>query len=605
MIRPEPARWFEILAARDDAARVLESLAATGAVELEAKPAALLPAVLADLRPLLQRYAEFAQRYRAYWPEASRAPSAPAEPPVATLSRCVARIGAWAADAEATILELQRGEAERFELLLWRRMLDALASSSLDLGDLTRAGPLIDVRLFVFPPDVEPALPRSLPVRRFIIDNAVHALALGTASELQPLALQAAALKGRTYNMPSWLQAGPDGNKAYVASRLRELDRKEAELRGVLETLHAHHALPNALGEARRMQWVIENVHALETGELFCRITGWTSELAGDRLAAALDDYGARAILHYPAAPAEAKAPLVLANPSWARPFEVFSRALGMPAREEADPTALLALVVPLMFGYMFGDVGQGLVIAAAGFALRKRWPLARLFVTGGIAAACFGFAFGSVFSLGGVVDALWVEPLADPLVVLLVPLYGGAVLLTIGLLLTALEAYWRHELAGWFCSEVWLVVVYVATLALVVRPEASWVAAAAAIVFCAGRALAERRFAAAFGAVAELVERTLQILINTLSFARIGAFALAHAGLSSAIAASMVASESTVARALVLVLGNLVVLVLEGLVVSIQTTRLVLFEFFTRFLLAHGRIFHPLPPPPSLAMEQ
>jgi V/A-type H+-transporting ATPase subunit I len=201
-------------------------------------------------------------------------------------------------------------------------------------------------------------------------------------------------------------------------------------------------------------------------------------------------------------------------------------------------------------------------------------------------------------------VQPLWVEPLADPLTVLLVPLYGGAALLTVGLLLTALEAHWRRELAGWLCSEAWLVVVYVSLLAGLMRSEAFQVAAVAGVLFCAGRALSARRAAAALGAIAELVERTLQIVINTLSFARIGAFALAHAGLSSAIVALMNATASPAGKAVVLVLGNVVVLVLEGLVVSIQTTRLVLFEFFTRFLVAQGRFFRPLPLPPSVVQE-
>ena len=119
------------------------------------------------------------------------------------------------------------------------------------------------------------------------------------------------------------------------------------------------------------------------------------------------------------------------------------------------------------------------------------------------------------------------------------------------------------------------------------------------------GHALHARRAAALLTSIAELVERLLQILINTLSFARVGAFALAHAGLSSAIVALMDASGNIVAKALVLVAGNVLVLVLEVMVVSIQTTRLVLFEFFTRFLTAEGRIFHPLPAPPSTTQEK
>ena len=604
MIRPEPARWLEILAAEDDAAVALEALAATGAIELEAKPTAQLPAELARLRPLLRRYDDFARRYRAYWPKPLTAALTVSEAPTVTLERCLERIAAWSSSAEDIIVGLQRNQAEREELLLWQRVLNALATSNIDLGDLARAGPLMDVRLFVFPPDVEPVIPPSLPVRRFTIDSALHALAVGTADELRPIALQAGALKGRTYAIPPWLQTDRSASKDHVATRLVALAREDAELKATLAALHERHQLPSALGEATRLQWVIDNVHALETSDVFCWITGWTSELAGDRLADALDRSGARAILHYPRAPEGSKPPLILANPAWARPFEVFSRALGMPARDEADPTALLAFVVPLMFGYMFGDLGQGLVIAAAGFTLRKRFPLARLFVMGGLSAAAFGLAFGSVFSIPDIVHPLWVEPLADPLTVLLVPLYGGAALLTLGLLLTALEAHWRRELPGWFCSEAWLLVVYVSLLAGVMRPEAFRLAGAAAILFCAGRAFSARRLAAALSAVAELIERTLQIVINTLSFARIGAFALAHAGLSSAIVALMNATASTTGKAVVLVLGNVVVLVLEGLVVSIQTTRLVLFEFFARFLVAQGRYFRPLPLPPSVVQE-
>jgi V/A-type H+-transporting ATPase subunit I len=129
-------------------------------------------------------------------------------------------------------------------------------------------------------------------------------------------------------------------------------------------------------------------------------------------------------------------------------------------------------------------------------------------------------------------------------------------------------------------------------------------VAAVGAAVYCGGHAWHARRWLAALPALGELVERTLQILVNTLSFARVGAFALAHAGLSSAIAALVAASTSAIVAVVIVILGNIVVIVLEGLVVSIQTTRLVLFEFFTRFLVAEGRVFRPLPPPPTHLQE-
>ena len=634
MIRPKPARWFEILAARDDATLVLEALATTGAVELEARPSVVLPAALADIRPQLSEFAELASRYHAYWPAVKSPASKFPEAPSATLVRSLAHLRAWAEEAEPVIRELQRGEAERVELLLWRRVLATIGDSVIDFARLAGAGPILHARLFVFPPDSTPELPpgalieaplalRAFPpggsnsrlgppgalMRAVDLDGtmvcALAALTVGDADDIQALAQQAALLKGRVYDAPAWLAADAAETERYIAPRLDALTSGERRLRSEIEALDAKHDLATALSDASRLQWVIQNVRALETGDLFCWITGWTSDFIGAGLVDALLRSGARALLHFPPPRPKALAPLLLDNPLWARPFEVFSRALGMPSRNEADPSVLLAIAVPLMFGYMFGDVGQGAVIAAVAFAVRKRFPIARLFIAGGIAAVVFGILFGSVFSIHHAFPAFWIDPLDDPLAILLVPLAGGAVLLTIGLALNALEAWWRGELVAWLTTDAGYVVAYLGILAGFLNPAGFVAAAAGALVFCLGHAFHARHLPALLTAIAELVERLLQILVNTLSFARVGAFALAHAGLSSAIVALMDASDNLVAKALVLVAGNAVVLVLEVMVVSIQTTRLVLFEFFTRFLAAEGRIFHPLPAPPSMLQEK
>ena len=608
MIRPRAARWFEILAARDDATLALEALATTGAVELEARPTAVLPAALADLRPQLAEFSELSLRYRAYWPQARHTTSPFPEPPAATLARSLAHLRAWAEEAEPVIQQLQRSEAERAELLLWRRVLVAIGDSVIDFARVAGAGPVLHARLFVFPPDSEPELPPGTLARTVDLDHtmlcALCALTVGAADDVQALAQQAALLKGRVYDAPAWLKADAEETERYIAPRLDALVLEERRLAGELETLHQRHDLYGALGDAGRLQWVLRNVRALESGDLFCWITGWTSDFAGTRLAAALERSGARALLHFPPPAPKAKPPLLLANPAWARPFEIFCRALGMPSRNEADPSVLLALAVPLMFGYMFGDVGQGLVIAAVGFALRGRFPIARLFIAGGLAAAVFGLLFGSVFSMHHILPALWVHPLADPLAILMVPLAGGAALLTVGLALNALEAWWRRDFTTWATTDAGFIAAYLGILVGFLDARGFAVAAAGALVFCAGHAWHARKPAGALTAVAELIERLLQILINTLSFARVGAFALAHAGLSSAIVALMDAGGNVVAKAVVLIIGNVIVLVLETMVVSIQTTRLVLFEFFTRFLTAEGRVFHPLPAPPSTTQE-
>ena len=251
MIRPKPARWFEILAARDDATLVLEALATTGAVELEARPSAVLPAALADLRPQLSEFAELASRYHAYWPQVKSPASAFPEPPSVTLARSLARLRAWAEDAEPVIRQLQRGEAERAELLLWRRVLVTIGDSVIDFARLAGAGPILHARLFVFPPDSAPELPPGTLARSVDLDGtmvcALAALTVGDADDVQALAQQAALLKGRAYDAPAWLRADAEETERYIAPRLDALAREELRLRSDLEGLHARHELATAL----------------------------------------------------------------------------------------------------------------------------------------------------------------------------------------------------------------------------------------------------------------------------------------------------------------------------------------------------------------------
>jgi V/A-type H+-transporting ATPase subunit I len=127
------------------------------------------------------------------------------------------------------------------------------------------------------------------------------------------------------------------------------------------------------------------------------------------------------------------------------------------------------------------------------------------------------------------------------------------------------------------------------------------WLILAGGLWFVIGavtsREAAAHRLATMGQAAAEFLELASQLAINTLSFARVGAFALAHAGLSGAVV-GLADAAGGIGYWLVLVLGNALIIGLEGLVVGIQTTRLVLFEFFIRFLKGGGREFKPLAPP-------
>jgi V/A-type H+-transporting ATPase subunit I len=421
-------------------------------------------------------------------------------------------------------------------------------------------------------------------------------LAIGLREAIAAFSRQVADAQGTRHDVPGWLRASASESLALAGRRLAALEQSLAAARSDLEALSKERRLGEALAQLAHAKWTMRSIASVESGENFCRITGWTDDRR--RLDAALDASGARALAHFPRQPAGVEAPLLLRNPWWARPFEVFSRALGMPARYAADPSALLAIIVPLIFGYMFGDIGQGAVLLAAGLAFRARLPLLGMLVSGGVSAMLFGLLFGSVFGLHGIVPALWLSPLESPLEVLAVPLAGGAGLLLIGLLINAFESYWRGKLRHWLVSDAGLLAVYLGLIAAFFDKAGFLVAGLGALAPVLGHLLLTRRLRPTLAAVGALLEHTLQLLINTLSFVRVGAFALAHAGLSTAVTSLADGAESATAHALVLVVGNIAVIVVEATVVSVQTTRLVLFEFFTRFFVSKGREFRPLRPP-------
>ncbi len=593
MIRPQPCSWFEIMVAREDAFIVLEALAAAGCIEVEwhqAEP----PATPQDL---LKVYSGLTRKYMPYWPAPATTLEAERRAPVDALASGVDTLKAWAAAADEPIARLQMAEAQAAELALAETALRELADSSIDFSALARAQHGVTAALFALPLGVEVDVPDNTISRSAALATERLMLVIGPPEAIDQLGRSVAEVNGRRARFPDWLQPRAQANLALVAQRRVECMSAIDALRREIDALARQHDVARALGVIARATWCIEHGGAIDQGDVFARITGWTGDR--QRIVHGLEASDARALVAFPRPPRGLRAPLILRNPWWAQPFEVFTRLVGMPGASGADPSVLLAFAVPLMFGYMFGDVGQGLVLAAAGWLLRKRMPVLRLLVPGGLAAAGFGLVFGSVFTLEHVIAPWWLHPIEHPLPVLMAPIVAGAALLAIGLLIGALEAWWEGALDRWMREDAPVLLTYVGALAGFVHPALWWLVPVGIGWAVAAAALDRHTIGAAFGALGALVEHTLQLLINTLSFARVGAFALAHAGLSSAVVALADATGNAVLYGLVLVLGNVLILVVEGLVVSIQTTRLVLFEFFTRFFRAEGREFRPLAAPP------
>jgi V/A-type H+-transporting ATPase subunit I len=358
-----------------------------------------------------------------------------------------------------------------------------------------------------------------------------------------------------------------------------------------------------AQGELAQAAWLVANVPELPVTEHFAWITGWCADPDDARLRAALDERELHYLLRFTAGPEGEEAPSILHNPAWVRPFEVFAGLMGVPGSRDADPSVILALIAPLMFGFMFGDVFQGMALMMAGVLLHRRWPALRLLIPGGLFSIAFGFAFGSVMGREDLIPALWVQPLEEPLLILGTALTFGVFVIATGLLINALQFRWRGEGRRWLATDAGLVVAYAGLVGAAFDARALWAVPVGITWTLAGAAAlgAGDRAGAIARAAGELLEHLLQLAVNSVSFVRVGAFALAHAGLCTAVVG--IATAAGGGYWPVLLLGNAVIILLEGLVVGIQTTRLVLFEFFIRFLTARGRPFQALarPAAPSL----
>jgi len=611
-LRPASANWFELLVMRDDLAAAMNVLATSRRVELQSHGEAKAPLRMPECRELLEEFDELERRFRHYWPAPAPEQRGERGEPYRMLQNSLGRLRRWASDARDVVDRLEQLTARSNEQQLLLEMLRD-AESLPDLAQFSRAGPMLESGLFLLGsaewPDTTPG---TVITQRVTVPEKRFLLAVGLPDEMVALEQQLHAQKARRLVLPPDLPPRAADAEAALRDRLDETRRQLEDVRGKLGELNDRHDVAGALADALFVRWYVNSVPELSATENFAWISGWTSDPDGTELQALLAEANVKGLLQLNEAPAGFEAPLLLRNPRWMRPFEMFTEMLGVPAAGEADPTRVLAIATPLMFGFMFGDIGHGAVLLVAGLLLQRRFPVLRLLVYGGAVSILFGVAFGSVFALETIIPALWVHPLEEPVLMLVVPMAGGAVLLLIGMLLDALQAYWQHRARHWWETGAGLMLCYLALLGSIMEPRLLWLALAGAAWFVAGHALVSpgRRLGAAGAAAAEFLESMLQLAVNTVSFVRVGAFALAHAGLSMAVVGLSDAADSVLFTVIILVLGNALIIALEGLIVSIQTTRLVLFEFFVRFLHGEGRPFRPLvplvtTPPPKNRRQQ
>jgi V/A-type H+/Na+-transporting ATPase subunit I len=326
--------------------------------------------------------------------------------------------------------------------------------------------------------------------------------------------------------------------------------------------------------------------------------------------------------------------PVLLKHSRLLCPFEMLISTYGLPDYQEVEPTLFVALSYILMFGMMFGDAGHGIVLAVCGLGAllsgrsKRMKDLGVLLLFGGLSSIIFGVVYGSYFGIGAMKKyALWHDPLEGNPIQLMYGAIGiGVAMISLGLILNIINRFRRGDVIGGVLDKFGLVglLFYWGTLVLLMHGGTiqSWGLMSTSVILflvvpIVGWSLKEplelflshgtgdRKKAddglanAIMESCVGAFEAILSYLANTISFVRLAAYAMSHAALL--FAAFMVSAEvrdfpigGGLLSILVIIFGNIIAIVLEGIIASVQALRLEYYEFFSKFFSGNGQPFEP-----------
>lgn len=322
--------------------------------------------------------------------------------------------------------------------------------------------------------------------------------------------------------------------------------------------------------------------------------------------------------------------PVKLRNNKLTQPFSMFVEMYGLPSYNGINPTAFVAVTYTLLFGIMFGDLGQGIVLSLVGLIIAKKTGnmLGKIMERIGISSAFFGLIFGSCFGYEHALDPLYhaiglkekpFEVMDNTMTVLIGAICIGIVLILISIGLNigvsfkkknyAEAIFGNNGIAG-IIFFVSLLGGLVSTLlgganllgnplyiiGLIVLPLILMFLREPLGCLVAGKKFEMEGGVGDFIAsnFFEVFEFLLGYATNTLSFVRIGGFVFSHAGMMSVV---MLLAETVSAGAspIVVIIGNIFVMGMEGMIVGIQVLRLEFYEIFSRFYDGDGEAFEPV----------
>ncbi|MGA1869774.1 MAG: V-type ATP synthase subunit I [bacterium] len=324
------------------------------------------------------------------------------------------------------------------------------------------------------------------------------------------------------------------------------------------------------------------------------------------------------------------KPPTSFKNPPLIKPFENLILNYGIPGYKEIDPTFFFAISFLIMFGVMFGDVGHGLVLFILGlFAWKSSSSqikeVSAIVMECGVSSMLFGFLYGSIFGFENWLIPLWFNPMDDIYRFMKVTIVFGIIMISLAVVFNIINSiknkdyltglFGEFGLMGflfyWGCIGICLIYLCKGTITLRVDYALAIIGTPLIVIFFKeplhnllfrrneGHILPEDIGLYLMESFIEVIDTIIGFLSSTVSFIRVCAFALAHAGLFMAVFSLANSLHQMKGGAffyvLTMVIGNILIIALEGLVVSIQTIRLEYYEFFSKFFKGDGERYTPL----------
>jgi V/A-type H+-transporting ATPase subunit I len=473
-------------------------------------------------------------------------------------------------------------------------------------------------------------------------------------SELKRSSFKPITIPEGYQGVPAELLEGLEGRLRIAGKELEEIENEKSRLRNESQT-----ALYR-LGSILLMAIAAEEIKSrlVSTSSVYL-LSGWIpadmiNQTAGDL---SKITHGRTAIRIY--VPDEVpevkdgseKVPVSMKHGKFVKGFEGVIFSYGAPLYGTIDPTPIVAIFFTLLFGIMFGDSGQGAVLLLLGLLTGNYRRLAKFksystpLISVGIASILMGFVTGEIFTredllvvpTRAITQVLTGRPIDRLLTVMPLAEHGGSVIklfyffgftIGMGIILNSLglliniynkcalkkyeEAFFgKTGLAGlllfWYA-------IFIALRCIFFKGRFEYFDLAGILVPCIciffgpviWRCITRERPLLSHGLVTfimegfvEVMETTSGYISNTVSFLRVGAFALSHGVLSYIVfrfteELAGGGPIGSISAMVVFIFGNLVIIVLEGMIVAIQVVRLQYYEFFSKFFTETGVEFSP-----------